>query len=164
MDKCLDGCCYLGILLSSITFITGRSNSCLFFILWSLYLSIVNAGGHWYNTGWDNQILETGFLAIWIVPLSSFSKFLKDHQPPWISIILFKWLVIRTTLGPGLGRIKSDDLCWRNLSCKNNLIIKLQYIRTFSISNYFQGTEWFYETQPVPNVISYFAHQVVWEK
>jgi len=145
--------------LSFLIFATGRANSLSLFVLWLLYLSIVNAGGQWYDFGWENQILETGFIAIWTVPIVTFSKFPQNHPPPWISIILFRWVIMRATLGPGLARIKSDDPCWRNLSCKyiTNLIKKMQ--QSFRIP--FQGYEWYYETQPHPNFISYFAHQVV---
>jgi len=118
LNNFLDGFSFLGIFISLVTFATGRANSIILFILWILYLSIVNSGGKWYNHGWDNQLLETGFLAIWTVPFLTWSKLSKSHPPPSIIRFLFRWLVIRVTFGTGLARIKGEDSCWRSLMCK----------------------------------------------
>lgn len=117
VDTILDGCSFVGIFLSLLTFATGRANSIVFFTLWAIYLSIVNSGAKWYNFGWDSQLLETGFLAIWTVPFLTWSKLPKNHSPSWVIRALFRWLIIRVSLGTGLARIKAEDSCWRNLKC-----------------------------------------------
>lgn len=43
--------------------------------MWLLYMSIVNVGQTWFSFGWESQLLETGFLAIWAVPILSISRF-----------------------------------------------------------------------------------------
>ena len=54
--------------LSVAVFITGAGSSAAMLLLWLLYHSIVNVGQQWYSFGWESQLLETGFLAIWINP------------------------------------------------------------------------------------------------
>ena len=36
------------------------------FVLWALYLSIVNVGQTFYGFGWETLLLEAGFLAIFL--------------------------------------------------------------------------------------------------
>ena len=49
-----------------------------------LYQSIVNVGGLWYGFGWESQLLETGFLAIWMTPWFSLSQFPKNSPTPLV--------------------------------------------------------------------------------
>ncbi|MBV8829812.1 MAG: lipase maturation factor family protein [Acidobacteriaceae bacterium] len=55
--------------------------------------------------------------------------------PQQIPIWLFRWLLFRIMFGAGLIKLRGDE-CWRNLTC-------LKY---------------YYETQPMPNPLSWFAH------
>jgi hypothetical protein len=56
--------------------------------------------------------------------------------PPVLVIWLLRWVLFRLMFGAGLIKIRGDD-CWRDLSC-------MQY---------------HYETQPMPNPLSWFFHQ-----
>ncbi len=40
----------------------------VWFVLWALYLSIVNVGQTFYGFGWESILLEAGFLAIFLGP------------------------------------------------------------------------------------------------
>jgi len=58
-------------------------------------------------------------------------------QPPVVVIWLLKWLLFRNMFGAGLIKIRGDD-CWRDLTC----------------------LDYHYETQPIPNPLSWFAHRL----
>jgi hypothetical protein len=60
-----------------------------------------------------------------------------DIAPSLISIWLIRWLLFRIMFGAGLIKLRGDP-CWRDLTCLN----------------------YFYETQPMPNPLSWFLH---WE-
>lgn len=80
----------------------------VWFVLWLLYLSIVNVGQIWYGFGWESLLLEAGFLAI----------FLGDSAtaPPLAVLLLLRWLLFRLEFGAGLIKIRGDP-CWRDLTC-----------------------------------------------
>src|SRR5262249_49316378 len=84
--------------------------------------------------GWEIQLLETGFLAIFLCPLSSVRPFPRK-RPPLLVIVLHRWLIFRIMIGAGLIKIRGDS-CWRDLTC-------LQF---------------HYETQPNPNPFSPVLH------
>ena len=49
--------------------------------------------------GWESQLLETGFLGIFLCPLWSLSQVSPRHPPSIISIWTFRWLIVRIMLG-----------------------------------------------------------------
>ena len=112
----------------------GYTNAILLAVLWFLYMSIVHLGQDWYGYGWEIQLLETGFLAIFLCPLINMRPFPKQ-APPTPIIILFRWLIFRLMLGAGLIKIRGDEI-WRN------------------------GTALYYhfETQPIPGPLSRWFH------
>ncbi|XP_071481421.1 lipase maturation factor 1-like [Diadema antillarum] len=55
---------------------------------------------------------------------------------PWVVLWGYRWLLFRIMMGAGLIKIRGDQ-CWRDLTCMN----------------------YHYETQPVPNPMSYYMHQ-----
>jgi hypothetical protein len=97
--------------------------------LWVLYLSIVNVGQRFYGFGWESLLLEAGFLAI----------FLGNERtaPPFLTLLLFRWLAFRVELGAGLIKLRGDP-CWRDLTCM----------------------DYHHETQPIPNPLSWFFHRL----
>lgn len=122
-----------GVALSLlVTF--GYANSIVMLLLWMLYTSIVNVGQLWYSYGWEIQLLETGFLAVFLCPLLDGRPFSR-RPPPIVIIWLYRWLIVRIMLGAGLIKIRGDA-CWRDLTCL-----------------YFH-----YETQPIPNPVSWWLH------
>ena len=66
-----------------------------------------------------------------------FAMFLGSAQilPSKIPIWLFRWLLFRIMFGAGLIKMRGDA-CWKDLTCLN----------------------YFYETQPMPNPVSWYLH------
>jgi Lipase maturation factor len=58
-------------------------------------------------------------------------------QAPLIPVLILRWMLFRTELGAGLIKLRHDR-CWRNLTC-------LFY---------------HYETQPLPNPLSWYFHRM----
>ncbi|XP_026206704.1 lipase maturation factor 1 [Anabas testudineus] len=139
MDANLDGVALVGMALSGFVLVTGMANMVIMVTLWVLYHSLVNVGQLWYSFGWESQLLETGFLAIFLCPVWSLSQVPRRCPPPLICIWTFRWLIVRIMLGAGLIKIRGDK-CWRDLTCM----------------------DYHYETQPVPNPISYYMHRSPW--
>ena len=123
----------LGIALCMLA---GRTNALLLFILWAIYLSFVHVGQRFYGFGWEIMLLESTFLAMFLCPLISFKR-LPETPPPRIIIWLFWWLIFRVMFGAGLIKIRGDA-CWLDLTCMF----------------------YHYETQPVPNPISWYFHHL----
>ncbi len=132
-DRVLVTAAWIGVALS-LAVVLGYANAIILLILWALYLSFVHIGQIWYGYGWEIQLLETGFLAIFLCPLLDGRPFPR-RAPPLVVIVLFRWLVFRIMLGAGLIKLRGDS-CWRDLTC-------LYY---------------HYETQPIPNPLSRAFH------
>ena len=134
-DQCLQWLAWTGVAISAVV-LAGFANSILLCALWFLYLSIVTAaaGTPWYGYGWEFQLLETGFIAIFLCPLFDGQPFSR-RPPPVVTIWLYRWFIFRIMLGAGLIKWRGDE-CWRDLTA---LI-------------------YHYETQPVPNPISRWLH------
>jgi hypothetical protein len=132
-DALLQRLSWLGCALSLVV-VLGYANAILLAVLWALYMSFVHVGQIWYGYGWEIQLLETGFLAIFLCQPFDPRPF-PGRAPPTAVIWLFRWLIFRIMLGAGLIKIRGDT-CWRDLTC-------LYY---------------HYETQPIPNPLSWYAH------
>jgi len=132
-DSFFIACAWVGFMLSLLV-LAGFANGLLLLLLWALYLSFVQIGQDWYGFGWEEQLLETGFLAIFLVPFRDGRPFPKS-PPSAIVIWLNRWLIFRIMLGSGLIKLRGDP-CWRDLTC-------LKY---------------HYETQPLPNPLSAYFH------
>jgi Lipase maturation factor len=124
---------WLGLILS-VAALLGSTNAALQLALWALYLSFVQIGQLFWGYGWETQLLETGFLAVFLCPLRSVRPF-PDASPPVVVIWLFRWLIARIMLGAGAIKLRGDS-CWRDFTC---LI-------------------YHYETQPVPNPLSWWLN------
>lgn len=132
-DTALLTAAWIGFVLSCVV-VAGYANALLMTVLWFLYMSFVNVGQDWYGYGWEIQLLETGFLAIFLCPLLDGRPF-PGREPPALVIVLFRWLIFRIMLGAGLIKIRGDEV-WRN------------------------GTALYYhfETQPLPGPLSRWFH------
>ena len=67
-DDALSVFCWVGFALSLVV-LGGYANAILLAVLWAVYMSIVHIGQIWYGYGWEIQLLETGFLSIFLCPL-----------------------------------------------------------------------------------------------
>jgi hypothetical protein len=81
---------WIGFALSCVV-VAGYANAILLAILWALYMSFVHLGQDWYGYGWEFQLLETGFLAIFLCPLLDPRPFPR-REPPRIIIWFFRFL------------------------------------------------------------------------
>ncbi len=124
---------WAGAALSALV-VLGYANAILLALLWALYMSFVHVGQDWYSYGWEIQLLETGFLGIFLCPLLDGRSFPR-RPPPTVVFWLFRWLAFRIMFGAGLIKLRGDA-CWRDLTC-------LYY---------------HYETQPLPNPLSRTLH------
>jgi hypothetical protein len=132
-DHALLAVSWIGAALS-LCVLLGFANAIVMALLWVLYTSIVNVGQLWYSYGWEIQLLETGFLAIFLCPFLDGRPF-PATAPSAAVIWLYRWLVFRIMLGAALIKLRGD-VCWRDLTC-------LYY---------------HYETQPIPNPLSRWLH------
>lgn len=128
-DMELEAAAWVGFGLSCIV-ACGYANALVMTLLWALYMSFVHIGQDWYGYGWEIQLLETGFLAIFLCPLLDGRPFPK-RSPPRVVVWLFRWLIFRIMLGAGLIKLRGDRV-WRDLTA-------LYY---------------HFETQPIPNPLS----------
>src|SRR5262249_29320717 len=67
-DDALSIFSWVGLALSLVV-LGGYANAILLAVLWAMYMSIVHIGQIWYGYGWEIQLLETGFLSIFLCPL-----------------------------------------------------------------------------------------------
>ena len=104
--------------------------------MWALYLSLVSVGGDFMAFQWDILLLETGFLAVFFAPWQMGRE--KLGSPPTVALWLLRWLAFRLMLLSGVVKLASGDLTWRN----------------------FTALEYHYLTQPLPNPLSWYAHQM----
>lgn len=132
-DGILLAAAWVGAALAALV-VAGFANAVLLVVLWALYMSFVHIGQDWYGYGWEMQLLETGFLAVFLCPLFDARPFPR-RPPPAAVLWLFRWLIVRIMLGAGLIKLRGDP-CWRDLTC-------LYY---------------HYETQPLPNPLSRWLH------
>jgi Lipase maturation factor len=113
-DRALALTAWIGVILSAAIVLGAADKSplwlamSLWFVLWALYLSIIDIGQVFYSFGWESLLVETGFLAIFLGPASM--------APPLPVIWMFRWLLFRLEFGAGLIKLRGDA-CWRDLSC-----------------------------------------------
>ena len=100
-----------------------------FLVLWGLYLSYVEVGRTWYAFGWETLLLEAGLLVAFLGPA--------DAAPPWLTLLLMRWLLFRVEFGAGLIKLRGDE-CWRKLTCLDH----------------------HHETQPLPGPFSRWFHHL----
>ncbi|MER3470028.1 MAG: hypothetical protein C4330_01520 [Chitinophagaceae bacterium] len=128
---------WVGFILSLVV-VAGFADALLMTVLWLVYLFLymcfVHVGQEWYGYGWEIQLTETGFLAIFLCPLMSMRPFPKTVLP-FLIIVLFRWLIFRIMLGAGLIKIRGDEI-WRSTTAL-----------------YYQ-----FETQAIPNALSPWFH------
>ena len=99
IDQLLNLTSLLGIGLSALVLILGAANSFIMLALWLLYHSIINIGQTWYSFGWESQLVESGFIAVFLVPLISLKQVNPKSPPSVISMYIYRWLISRIMIG-----------------------------------------------------------------
>lgn len=111
----------------------GYMNSFLLLLLWGLYWVLTQLGAVFLAYQWDSLLLEVGFLAM----LSGY-VLKKTARRSFLLIIAYRFLLFRLVFFSGLVKIMSGDERWRSA-----LALTVHY-----------------ETQPIPNALSWFMHQL----
>jgi hypothetical protein len=132
-DGALRAAGWLGAALS-LALLAGYTNALLLGFLCVLQISICNVGQTFYGFGWELQLVETGFLCIFLCPLLELRPFPR-RPPPRAVIWLLRWLAMRIMWGAGLIKLRGDS-CWRDLTC----------------------LDFHFETQPIPSPLTPYFH------
>jgi hypothetical protein len=135
-DGFMQAAAFVGVGLAALLLV-GGANVPLLATLWFLYLSFVHIGQLFYGYGWEILLLETGFLALFLAPLFDARPFAPTTPPGTVVIWLVRWVLFRVMFGAGLIKIRGDE-CWRDLTCMM----------------------FHYETQPLPNPLSWYLHHL----
>ena len=106
--------------------------------LWALYLSLSLGGQTFFSFQWDTLLLEAGFLAIWLAPLTLSPRAERRAPVRRPALWLLWWLLFRLMFESGVVKLSSGDPTWADLTA-------LRY---------------HFETQPLPTWIGWYAHQL----
>jgi len=103
-DLALHSVAILGCVFSVLLFL-GKWQRLSLISLFVLYLSLYHAGQTFLNFQWDTLLLETGFLAIFLV-----------DGPSKLLIFLFHFLLFRLRFMSGVSKLASGDPTWANFT------------------------------------------------
>lgn len=129
--------------LASLLVIAGVWQGPILLGLWFGYLSMAVTGDVFMGFQWDALLLEAGLLAIFIAPWRMWTSLRAalSRDAPRFAIWLVHWLLFRLMFLSGLVKLAGGDATWENLT----------------------ALTYHYETQPLPNPLSwYFHHQPRW--
>lgn len=135
-DACLHALCGAGAALS-VFLILGVAPIPSLIGLWTLYLSLSTVCRVFLGYQWDILLLETGFLAILLAPGQLLPRLSQERKPSRLALFLCYWLLFRLMFASGMVKLTSGDMIWRKLTA---LTVH-------------------YQTQPIPNPLSWTAHQ-----
>jgi len=128
--------CAGGVAASMLLFAGVALALCLL-LLWAGYLSLSCAGQMFFNFQWDALLLETTLAAIFVAPWSWLPRW-RPAGPPRAARYVLAWLAFRLMFLGGYVKLASGDPVWRDLTALNH----------------------HYETQPLPTVFAWYAHQL----
>lgn len=135
LNPWLNNIALVGMTFSLYILFKGAANVPLLLTCWICQRSLMAVGGCWYGYGWEPQLAELGFHALFLVPFLSLSS-TYSTPPPLLVIYSIRWYLFKIMMGAGLIKLKSGDWKWKDLSAMDS----------------------FYETQPVPNPLSKYFH------
>jgi hypothetical protein len=136
-DGFLRGLCLGGAALA-VTLMAGVLPAVALPLLWLFYLSLSVVGGEFLSYQWDALLLEAGFLAIFVAPLTLRHRLRDAVDPPRLGVWLLWWLLFRLMVGSGAVKLASGDPTWRGLTAL-----------TFHF--------W---TQPIPTPITWYVNRL----
>jgi lipase maturation factor 1 len=129
--------CAAGTVLAALLILGVAPAPCLF-LLWLIYLSLTTVGGVFLGFQWDNLLLETGLLAVFLAPLQWLPRRAANEAPPSrVTLWLLRWLLFRLMFQSGCVKLLSGDPAWRSLT----------------------ALDFHYQTQPLPTWIGWYAAQ-----
>lgn len=104
---------------------------------WACYLSLTVVGGDFLSFQWDVLLLEAALVSLPLTPGHLLPRG-RVPEPRRGTVLLVRFLLFRLMVMSGLVKLASGDPTWRNLT----------------------ALEYHYWSQPLPNVVSYFAAQL----
>jgi hypothetical protein len=128
-----------GVALASLL-VAGIAPATVLLTLWILYLSLSLGGQVFFSFQWDTLLLETGFLAVWLAPLTLWPAAERRAPVQRPALWLLWWLLFRLMFESGAVKLTSHDPSWAS----------------------FAALRFHYETQPLPTWIGWYAHQMPW--
>jgi predicted DCC family thiol-disulfide oxidoreductase YuxK len=129
--------CAAGMVLALLV-IAGIAPAPCLFLLWLVYLSLATVCRVFLGFQWDNLLLETGFLAIFLAPMQRWPRPSREAPPSRLVLWLLRLLLFKLMFQSGCVKLLSGDPTWRDLTA---LAVH-------------------YETQPLPTWIGWYAHQL----
>ncbi len=128
--------CAVGVVAAALLF-AGIAPAVCLIVAWASYLSLMGAAPVFLAFQWDALLLETTLLAVFLAPWSRRPRW-RQIEPPRLARGLLKWLLFRLIFLSGVVKLSSGDPTWRNLT----------------------ALTYHYETQPLPNPVAWWAHQL----
>jgi predicted DCC family thiol-disulfide oxidoreductase YuxK len=129
--------CAVGALLS-LFLIAGIAPPVCLALMWLLSLSLATVGREFLAFQWDNLLLETGLLAIFLGPMQIFPRPSRESSPSRTVLWLVRLLLFKLMFLSGVVKLTSGDPAWRSLTALTR----------------------HYETQPLPTWLAWYAHQL----
>jgi hypothetical protein len=105
---------------------------------WLCWLSFVNIGQDFLSFQWDTLLLEVGFLLIFLEKPGIRPRPPGLDIPPLLIRLALTFLLARLIFSSGIVKLLSGDPTWSDLSAMT----------------------YHFETQPIPNPLSWFIHQL----
>lgn len=121
--------CWVGAAFAFIA-LTGVIPQIFLMLCWIFYLSLFYAGGPFLSFQWDLLLLETGFLAMFMVP--------QNQRGSGAMRFLVKLLLFKLMFFSGYVKWMSHDPTWRS----------------------FTALEYHFQTQPLPAWTSWYLHHL----
>jgi len=121
----------------SVLLICGIAPAWSLVALVTFYLSLTIAGQTFLSFQWDILLVETGFLAILLAPWRLWWTRTNEPRVSRVGIFLLKLLLFKLILMSGAVKLTSGDDCWWSL----------------------RALDYHYWSQPLPNVIAWWADQ-----
>lgn len=128
----LKALCGVGLLASVAVTLRWYAGPALL-MAWTCYLSLAVACQAFLGFQWDTLLLETTLAA---TTVAAWTPAGRDRSAPRVAWFLMGWILFRLVFFGGLVKLTSGDPSW------------------------WDGTAltWHYETQPLPNPLSWYAH------
>lgn len=102
------------------------------------YVSLVNVGGPFLRFQWDILLIEAGFASLLLTPIVVWHRPRTTRAAPALARWPLYLLLVKLVFLSGWVKLASGDPTWANLT----------------------ALTYHYETQPLPNPLSYFMHHL----
>ena len=122
----LDGIANAGLAISLLVLVSGCANFPSLFGLWLLQRTLMSSGGTFYGYGWEPQLAELTFHAMFLVPMLGMDPFLgptgggsaagltcAPYRVPMLPIYAVRFYLFKIMLGAGLIKLRSSDAKWK---------------------------------------------------